>query len=237
MSKKQQALEAFLEELERVTDSRLKKGECFVALISPDRRERESFAFLKRCVEGEDILLQTKEKQIAVVSFVQEERSAQELGQFLSQSLYEELGVRARVGLGSAVRSFGEIALSYRQADTALRLSALFHAKGEVHSFREYLLVQMLESIEEEKLKEYVSEARLSGAENVFGNQDLMNTAEEFLENSLNASLTAKKLFMHRNTLAYRLDKIEKGTGLDIRKFTDAVTFRIMRVVYQLLHP
>ena len=63
----------------------------------------------------------------------------------------------------------------------------------------------------------------------------MLNTAEEFLESSLNTSETSRKLYLHRNTLTYRLDKIEKATGLNIRKFSDAVTFRLITVLAKLV--
>ena len=61
----------------------------------------------------------------------------------------------------------------------------------------------------------------------------MIQTAEVFLENNLNVSETSRKLFLHRNTLTYRLDKIERQTGLDIRKFSDAVTFRLITVLFK----
>ena len=75
----------------------------------------------------------------------------------------------------------------------------------------------------------------VESAEEVFEDDDMMETAERFLENSLNISETARELFMHRNTLMYRLDKIERITGLNIRKFSDAVTFRVITILYKLL--
>ena len=69
----------------------------------------------------------------------------------------------------------------------------------------------------------------------IFDDEEMVNTAEEFLENSLNVSETLRKLYLHRNTLTYRLDKIEKATGLDIRKFSDAVTFRLITVLSKLV--
>ena len=63
----------------------------------------------------------------------------------------------------------------------------------------------------------------------------MVNTAEEFLENSLNVSETSRNLFMHRNTLMYRLDKIERVMGLNLRKFSDAVTFRIITILFKLV--
>ena len=63
----------------------------------------------------------------------------------------------------------------------------------------------------------------------------MLGTAEEFLDNSLNVSETSRNLFMHRNTLMYRLDKIERMTGLNLRKFSDAVTFRIITILNRLV--
>ncbi|MDE5897076.1 MAG: helix-turn-helix domain-containing protein, partial [Clostridia bacterium] len=64
---------------------------------------------------------------------------------------------------------------------------------------------------------------------------EMSGTAEAFLECSLNLSETSRNLFLHRNTLTYRLDKIERVTGLNIRKFSDAVTFRVITILYRLL--
>ena len=72
-------------------------------------------------------------------------------------------------------------------------------------------------------------------AKSIFSDPEMTNTAEEFLENSLNVSETSRKLYLHRNTLMYRLDKIERSTGLNIRRFSDAVTFRLITYLYRLL--
>ena len=63
----------------------------------------------------------------------------------------------------------------------------------------------------------------------------MLTTAEAFLQSSLNVSETSRNLYMHRNTLLYRLDKIEKATGLNIRLFSDAVSFRVLTALHKLL--
>ena len=63
----------------------------------------------------------------------------------------------------------------------------------------------------------------------------MIATAEEFLEANLNVSETSRKIYLHRNTLMYRLDKIEKATGLNVRKFSDAVTFRLITILSRLV--
>ncbi len=220
-----------------MTKYNLADGTCYCVEIVPDRRREEAFAHVERCLaETQDAAVRMDDSRIAVVKFSDEEQTPYEFAQFLSQSLYEELGVRTSVGVGCEMRSFTEIAVSYAQAATAVRMSGIFHAEGEVHSYREYLLVRMLEDVPKSRLKEYMEQFRMEGAAEVFDDEDMTATAEEFLESSLNISETSRNLFMHRNTLTYRLDKIERATGLNIRKFSDAVTFRVITILYKLLN-
>ncbi len=219
-----------------VTKYALRDGACFALDIVPDRLLSESFELVKGCIaEQRDLAVKMDRTRIAVVRFPDGEQNAYEFGQFLWQSLYEELGVRASVGIGCDVSSFSEIARSYSQAVTAVRVSNMFRNAGEVHTYREYLLVRMLEDVPRSRLEEYMAQFRIGGMEEVFDDEEMYGTAEAFLESSLNVSETSRNLFMHRNTLMYRLDKIERVTGLNIRKFSDAVTFRILSVLHRLL--
>ena len=137
--------------------------------------------------------------------------------------------------MGGKVPSVAEANTSFQQAMTTLRVSTAMNSKGEVHTFKEFLLVKMLEDIPKFKLNEYLEILLDSDAKSVFSDPEMINTAEEFLENTLNASETSKKLYLHRNTLTYRLDKIERSTGLNIRRFSDAMTFRLITYLYKLL--
>jgi carbohydrate diacid regulator len=112
-----------------------------------------------------------------------------------------------------------------------MRMSNAINSKGEVHSFKEYVLIRMLEDMPKAKINEYLEILMDTNAKEIFADEEMQNTAEEFLENSLNISETARKLYLHRNTLTYRLDKIERATGLNIRKFSDAVTFRLITIL------
>ena len=93
----------------------------------------------------------------------------------------------------------------------------------------------MLEDVPEGKLAEYLAEITDDSFKEVFDDEEMLATAEAFLQSSLNVSETSRQLYMHRNTLLYRLDKIEKATGLNIRLFSDAVSFRVLTVLYKLL--
>ena len=178
------------------------------------------------------------ETQIALVKFVDEEieayQSTTEYAEFLVRSVYEETGARITISIGGTVKNMTAINLSYAQALTAYRISSMANIKGAVHSFKEFMLVKMMEDLPKYKINEYLDTLMDNNAKEIFADFEMINTAEEFLENSLNVSETSRKLYLHRNTLAYRLDKIEKATGLNIRKFSDAVTFRLITILYKL---
>ena len=219
-----------------LTKYNISDAPCFALDIVPERLGKEAAAHIERCVEeSADLVVRMDDRRIAVVKFTLEGQTPYEFGLFLSQTLYEELGVRASVGIGCEVKSFAEVAVSYAQAATAVRMSGMFHSDWEVHSYREYLLVRMLEDVPAARLKDYVEQFRIEEAAEVFEDEDMIATAEAFLDSSLNISETSRNLFMHRNTLMYRLDKIERVTGLNIRKFSDAVTFRVVTILHKLL--
>ena len=110
------------------------------------------------------------------------------------------------------------------------------HELGHDALHREYAekkAFQELELFGHASRHEY--EANLFLAELLIEDEEMLETAEVFLQSSLNVSETSRNLYMHRNTLLYRLDKIEKSTGLNIRLFSDAVSFRVLTVLHKLL--
>ncbi len=219
-----------------MTKFNLADGTCIALDIVPDKRSDEAYTQLERTLaDSQDMVVRMDDNRLAAVHFADGEQSAFDYGSFLRNSLYEELGIKASVGVGCEVSSFAEIARSYLQAVTAVRVSALFKSEGEVHSYREYLLVKLLEDLPKSRMQEYLAQFNAERAEEIFDDEEMTETAEAFLESSLNVSETSRNLFMHRNTLMYRLDKIERATGLNIRKFSDAVTFRILSVLYKLM--
>ena len=161
--------------------------------------------------------------------------SATEFAEYLSQSVFEETGIKLKIFVGGSVKSIADVSVSYSQALATVRMTKAVSAKGDIHSFKEYMLIKMFEDLPKYKLNEYLEVLMAGDAKEIFSDEDMVNTAEEFLENSLNVSETSRKLYMHRNTLMYRLDKIEKYTGLNVRKFSDAITFRFITVLNKLV--
>ncbi len=186
-----------------------------------------------------DLVVKIDATQCAFIKFNDESageyQSYAEYAEFLAQSVNEELGINIQVSIGGTVKSVYDLSTSFNQAQTAHRMAVSLSAKGQVHSFKEYILLKMLEDLPKFKLNEYMEILMDASAREIFTDEEMINTAEEFLENSLNISETSRNLYLHRNTLTYRLDKIEKQKGLNLRKFSDAVTFRLITILAKLV--
>ena len=116
-----------------------------------------------------------------------------------------------------------------------MRLSKAFGLTAGIHAYKDFMLVKIIEDLPNAKMKEFLDVVLDENGKQIFKDKEIIETAEEFLNNNLNISETARILYIHRNTLMYRIDKIERTIGLDIRKFGDALTFRIVSVLYKLL--
>lgn len=214
--------------------------ESFTLVVSVPKLMDEAVALIAQCAGNTiDAVVGMDEKTCAFVKFMRAEteeyNSPSDYAEFLVQSLKEELGIDAVVGVGSTVKKLKDAHLSYAQGASALRYADVFGDQGSVHSYREYALVKMLEDASESRLKRYLSELLDEGTKEIMEDEEMVSTAEEFLRCSLNVSETSRNLYMHRNTLLYRLDKIQKATGLNIRAFPDAVSFRVLTILYKLL--
>ncbi len=218
----------------------IKDVPSFVLLVGVDSEHaNEIKEVLSTCAEDNDLAIKIDEEQLAFVKFLKKEngdyQSPTEFAEFLKQSIYEEIGVKVKIAIGGTVRAISDLSTSFSQAISAYRMYSIINPKGDIHSYKDYLLIKMLEDLPKYKLNENLELLMDSGAKEIFNDEEMLNTAEEFLESSLNTSETSRKLYLHRNTLIYRLDKIEKATGLNIRKFSDAITFRLITILSRLV--
>ena len=217
------------------------RGEaCFVIALRVDKNMTEALNVLEQYGGNSlDTALKMSDDVCVLVRFIgnmtEEYNSSFDYAEFLVHSLKEELGIEAYAGVGPTVKDLKDAALSYARAENALRYTDVFQLQGQVHSYREFILMKMMEEIPEMKLAEYLTELTEEHSKEIFEDEEMLNTAETFLQTSLNVSETSRNLYMHRNTLLYRLDKIEKATGLNIRSFSDAVSFRVLTILHKLL--
>ena len=219
----------------------VKGTSCFVIALYVPKLMQETLSVLEQYVGNSlDTVVQMSDKNCVLVRFIEGEseanyRASVDYAEFLVQSVKEELGIDIKAGVGPTVRELKDVAISYARAENALRYVDVFEISGSVHSYREFILNKMLEDVPESKLLEYMSEITDEHFKEVFDDEEMLMTAEAFLQSSLNVSETSRNLYMHRNTLLYRLDKIEKATGLNIRLFSDAVSFRVLTILHRLL--
>ena len=222
-----------------MTKFSVKGAACYAIVIRIPKLMQESLLLLEQYVGNSlDTAVQLTNDTCVLVRFTGDDdgyRASVDYAEFLAQSLKEELGLEAQVGVGQIVKELKDVASSYVGAENALRYADVFDISGNVHTYREFILIRMLEDIPESKCAEYLSEITDEPFKEVFEDDEMLSTAEAFLQSSLNVSETSRQLYMHRNTLLYRLDKIEKATGLNIRLFSDAVSFRVLTVLYKLL--
>ena len=150
-----------------------------------------------------------------------------QFAQAVEDTLTQE-GIRqVTIGIGEPKPSLANLAESYMEAKRAMEVGYIFAKSSSIHVFRYLLLERFLMDIPREEGMHYHQLLFNRKTAKLF-NDEMLQTIEMFFRKDLNLSDTARQLYIHRNTLVYRLDKVQRQTGLDLRKFDDAVTFKIL---------
>ena len=141
----------------------------------------------------------------------------------LVDNLLAEAMIKVRVGYGNPTDVLPKITESYQEAKMALEVGRLFYVEKEIMAYDRLGIGRLIYQLPMSLCEMFIRE--------VFGDEEAMSTISKFFENNLNISETARQLYVHRNTLVYRLERIEKSIGLDIRTFDDAMIFKIATMV------
>jgi len=178
------------------------------------------------------------ERSLILIRNVTKKIEEDELRQCANQivsTINTELMGKARVSYGTIASELKEVTRSYREARAALEVSAIFYENQPVAAYAALgigrLIYQLPTSLCEMFIKEIFGDYKILEIEE----KDLV-TINTFFEKNLNVSETARELYMHRNTLVYHLEKLERTTGLDIRRFDEAMTFKIAMMVARYLN-
>ena len=131
------------------------------------------------------------------------------------------------VGVGRARHTLEELRESYQEARRAIEVGRIFQPESSVYVFSRLILERFLMELPQDISAYYHSLLFNRKTARLF-NEEMLYTIEMFFKKDLNLSDTARQLYIHRNTLVYRLDKVQRQTGLDLRAFDDAVTFKIL---------
>lgn len=162
------------------------------------------------------------------------EEQIEQTAQTIVDMMSTEAMLNVRVAYGSAVQELKDVSKSYKEATMALDVGKIFYVEKKVNSFGSLGIGRLIYQLPINLCRIFISE--------IFGENDpgdfdeeIVSTVNKFFENNLNVSETSRQLFVHRNTLVYRIEKLEKSTGLDVRTFDDALTFKIAMMVYNYM--
>ena len=146
-----------------------------------------------------------------------------------------EYGIKdAKIAIGNVAETIKDVSRSYKEAQIALEVSKIFYEDASVIAYNQLGIGRLIYQLPLPLCKMFIRE--------VFGDyspdsidEETLATIDKFFENNLNVSETSRQLFIHRNTLVYRLDKIQKNTNLDLRNFEDAIAFKIALMVVKYM--
>ncbi len=158
------------------------------------------------------------------------EKTAKAIADTLSSEFYSKVSI----GIGSPVYNIKDLARSFKEAQVALEVGKVFDTEKNIVSYENLGIGRMIYQLPTTLCEMFLQEVFKRGSLESLDHETLM-TIQSFFENNLNVSETSRKLFVHRNTLVYRLDKIRKMTGLDLREFEHAITFKVALMVKRYL--
>jgi carbohydrate diacid regulator len=153
-----------------------------------------------------------------------------EKSRIIQDNLNAESMTKVNIGVGTPAPMLKDVAKSYREAMLALRVGNIFEYEKCVMRYDKLGLGRLIYQLPPTLCNMFLDEVFAQGTYESLDSETLL-TISKFFENNLNGSETSRKLFVHRNTLVYRLDKVQKITGLDLRSFDDAVLFKLASMV------
>lgn len=158
----------------------------------------------------------------------------EKIAEMILDSLGEEKKEDALIAYGTIVGEIKEVSRSYKEARMALNVGKIFFAERSVIAYSSLGIGRLIYQLPIPLCKMFIREIFDGKSPDDFDEETLV-TINKFFENSLNVSETSRQLYIHRNTLVYRLDKLQKSTGLDLRVFEDAITFKIALMVVKYM--
>ena len=197
---------------------RLRRGTCF-DLLEPILS-----------MAGNDYLVPMGKHSAALIKDAREMTDVEEVREYasaLQETVLGETGQTMNVGIGETWDDPRGLYFSCRQARRAIDIGCLFHAGEGVFVYSAMLFERFLADLEPEKAEHYYSLLFNPSTARLFS-EEMLETIDMFFRKDLNLSDTSRQLYIHRNTLVYRLDKVQRQVGLDLRKFEDAVTFKLL---------
>lgn len=183
--------------------------------------------------QASDYITAVDESSVILVKAIEPDSTHEdlmEMAQTIVSMMNAEAMINVKVAFGTVVQELKDVSKSYKEAKMALDVGKIFYAEKNVVAYSTLGIGRLIYQLPVNLCKIFIEEIF---GENIPSNLDeeTLNTINKFFENNLNVSETSRQLFVHRNTLVYRIAKLQETTGLDLRNFDDALTFKIALMV------
>ena len=211
------------------------KPRCVIVIETESAADNNALEMVKELFYSQkgDFVTTVNEKNIIVIKTLGKDEGYDELNDtasMLVDMFNTELMTKVKIAYGTIVNEIKELSKSYKEAHMALDVGRIFYFDKNIISYVTLGIGRLIYQLPVNLCKMFIKE--------IFGDiipddidDEVLSTVNKFLENSLNVSETARQLFIHRNTLVYRIEKLQKVTGLDVRNFDDALTLKIALMV------
>jgi len=212
----------------------IEKKRCVLYFYFVDIEAEAAMQMLSNgLIQDGDLVAEVGRHSLAMLKGVDEEVNFEELEEYaraIEMSFLTESGTVVYVGISNPREDLVSIPEAYEEARSAINVGRVYHSNRNVFIYRNLLLERFLSDVPAEMCTGYNAMIFNRKTARLF-NDEMVHTIETFFDNSLNLSETARKLYIHRNTLVYRLEKVQRAIGLDLRNFDDAVTFKMMMLL------
>ena len=159
-----------------------------------------------------------------------------DLSRKITDTVSAEAMIKVNTSFSGTPRNIPDLKISYTEASMALKIGKIFDRKSHVYSYDNLGLARLVYELPEDVCLKYLAETWQNNTSPENFDKETLSIINTFLDTGLNIAETSRKLFMHRNTLVYRLDKIKRSTGLDLRNFNDAMNFKISAMIIEMLN-
>ncbi|MCL2408555.1 MAG: helix-turn-helix domain-containing protein [Oscillospiraceae bacterium] len=185
----------------------------------------------------QDFVISVSDTEIALIKELPpsgELNQLNELAELIERKLNDGLGLSVVIGIGTPARHLRELAVRFKEAQISIDVGRVFESDKTIISYESLGIGRLIYQLPTTLCEIFLSEVFKKNPIEALDSETLF-TIDKFFENSLNVSETSRKLFVHRNTLVYRLEKIKKITGLDLREFDHAIIFKVALMVKKYL--
>ena len=184
-----------------------------------------------------DFITAVDEKNIIIVRELKMGEGYPELhktAESVIEVLHTEAVPKVKVAFGNIISEIKEVSRSYKEAKMAMDVGKIFYPENNIVAYNQLGIGRLIYQLPLPLCKMFIKEIFENRSPDEF-DEETLTTINKFFENSLNVSETSRQLYIHRNTLVYRLDKLQKSTNLDLRVFEDAITFKIALMVVKYM--